>query len=154
MRRIRCVVAAGTLMLVAGCGPEPAQGSAEINWGDARRSDANCLDGARTSKQSHDIGGDTEDEIFLIMRCNAKADPAGDMLEVVVGGVDPATTHPTKLITQVPGRIVDNLCFKDRAAIFRVTVAGKPAVIMQVVWPKGAAEPARPTIRRAGGCPE
>lgn len=144
--------ATGTVALLAGCCTDAPANIREARWEDLRSSDVSCLGGVRVTADYHDLNGDGLDEAFLTMRCTARADPPGDQLEVVAGGTDLATTHPTKLVLQMPRATVDRLCFAGGAAIYRVTIGGE-STVWQVRWPAGAEQPGRPTPGPPRGCP-
>lgn len=153
MRNLLLAITVGTLALltVHGCSDPPASIRAS-KWDDLRRSDISCIDGVHVTADYYDLDGDGRDEAFLTMRCAAKTDPPGDQLEVVPGGADPATVHPTKLVLQMPRAVVDHLCFTAGSAIYRVTVAGESKV-WQIRWPEHKPAPSKPTPGPPDGCP-
>jgi hypothetical protein len=138
---------------LTGCGGKPASANiTDTDWGDVRRSDANCSGKPIVDAEYYDLNGDGEPEAFLTMRCKAPTDTRGIQLEIVDGSVEPALAHPYKLVDQTKTAVVDRLCFAGRAAIYRVIIGGKPKV-KQVRWAAGAAEPVPPIDGPAGGCP-
>lgn len=153
MRRLGCAAVIAALMLPAGCFFGTSETAAEIDWGSVRKRDVSCLGDVEVVRRDHyDLNGDGRAEMFLIMRCLADHEPAGDQLEVIAGGTDFETSPPTKLVLQMPEAVVDRLCFAGRAAIYRVTVGGRSAV-WQVTWADDAAEPGPPTPGPEQGCP-
>jgi hypothetical protein len=152
MRRFFWVAAIGAAALVTGSCTEAPANIREANWENLRSSDISCIGGVHVTADYYDLNGDGHDEAFLTMRCTARTDPPGDQLEVVAGGADLATTHPTKLVLQMPRATVDRLCFTGGAAVYRVTVAGESKV-WQVRWPADAAKPGVPIPGPPRGCP-
>jgi hypothetical protein len=152
MRRLPTAVSIGTLLLVAGCAPVTPANMRENNWDVLRSSDISCLDKVHVAADYYDLNGDGHDEAFLTMRCTARSDPPGDQLEMVAGGTDTRTTHPTKLVLQMPPAVVDRICFSHGSAIYRVSIAGHSQT-WQVSWLKGAATPGKPTPGPSQGCP-
>lgn len=151
--RILCWAAAlGTAALVSGCCTELPANIREAKWQELRSSDVSCRLGVHVTADYYDLNGDGYDEAFLRMRCTASTDPPGDQLEVVTGGTDLATTHPTKLVLQMPQATVDRLCFAGGAAVYRVTIGGESKT-WQVRWPADAAKLGAPTSGPVSGCP-
>jgi hypothetical protein len=124
------------------------------DWASVRKADVSCLNDVDVVHQDYyDLNGDGRAEVFLVMRCRAGRDPHGDQLEVIDGGAEADTAHPTKLVLQMPDpAVVSGLCFADRTAIYRVTGAGR-STVWQLKWSKDAAEPGPPTAGPARGCP-
>jgi hypothetical protein len=142
----------GTVAILAGCGPGAPVVIRTANWPEIRKSDVSCIGKVHVTADYYDLNGDGLDEAFLTMRCADKSDPPGDQFQVVAGDADLGTTHPTKLVLQMPPVKVDRVCFRGQTAIYRVT-AGERSKIWQVRWPKDKAEPGRPTPGPAHGCP-
>jgi len=154
MRRLASATTIAALALLAGCDLGTLDATAKTNWASARKADISCLGNVDVVHEDYyDLNGDGRAEVFLVMRCKSGQDPHGDQLEVIGGDVNADTAHPTKLVLQMPDpAVVDGLCFANKAAIYRVTVAGKPKV-WQVKWSKDAVEPGPPTAGPARGCP-
>jgi hypothetical protein len=154
MRALAFGTTVAALTLLVGCDLGTWGASSKTDWASARKADISCLDNVDVVHEDYyDLNGDGRAEVFLVMRCRSGQDPRGDQLEVIAGDMDPDTANPTKLVLQMPDpAVVDGLCFANKAAIYRVTVAGKPKV-WQVKWSKDAAEPGPPTAGPARGCP-
>jgi hypothetical protein len=153
MRRLSPVMAIATLAFLAGCGPGDPGPIRESNWSEIRRSDVSCIGKVTMTADYYDLNGDGRDEAFLTMRCDDKNDPPGDQFEVFAGGTDPADTHPTKLVLQMPQAVVDRVCFRNQVAIYQVTTADGRSKIWQVRWKKDDPGPGKPTPGPVHGCP-
>jgi len=151
MRRLTSATTIVALALLAGC---RVADPTEINWAAVREADVSCLGKANVvTEEYYDLNGDGSDEVFLVMKCASKNDPPGHQLEIIAGGTDPETAHPTKRVLQIPGPpVIDRMHFARRTATYRVSIAGK-ARMWQVRWSEGAAKPGPATPCPATGCP-
>ena len=151
---MRFLASIAVVGLLAGCDLGTRTTPAETNWPSVRAADISCFDDPVVHEDHYDLNEDGRDEVFLVMKCKTPEEPPGDQLEVIAGNEDPDSAHPTKLVLQMPDpAVVDRLCFRGGAAIYRVTRAGK-AKVWQVKWPKDHAKPGPPTAGPAHGCPE
>jgi hypothetical protein len=150
MRRFSPVLVIAVLVFLAGCRPVGKVPFHETDWEVVRWADASCLGLVEAKSHYHDMNADGVEEAFLVMHCRDKTDPRGDLVEIITGGTDVASTRPSKLLLQQKLADVDRVCFIGPTVVYRVTIAGH-SENRQVQWWKGA--PGKPKPYHNGTCP-